>query len=62
MNALSCVVCGSADWCACAPGTEAEARVQGNVCVLQPAPEVPLVAWCVSCWPVAHGRGVAVTK
>jgi hypothetical protein len=50
MMALSCCCCGSPDWLACAPGTEAEAREQRNLCVLRPAPEVPLLAWCAEHW------------
>lgn len=53
---LRCCVCGSAEWISCAPGTEAEDRVQGNVCVLHPAPEVPLRAWC---WTHAMAGGQA---
>lgn len=43
--------CGSDNWRACAPGTEAEARIQGNVCILKPAPEVAMRVWCDRCWP-----------
>ena len=48
-SAMQCSICGDAEWLACAPGSEAEARVQGNVCLLDPAPEVPLRAWCLAC-------------
>lgn len=47
---LRCGVCGSAEWFACFPGTEAEARVQGNVCVLHPAREVAMRCRCLACW------------
>ncbi len=47
---LRCV-CGSLDWIAARPGEAAEERIQGNVCVLDPAPEVPVEVWCQVCWP-----------
>jgi hypothetical protein len=49
--AIVCTVCASADWCACSPGTEAEEREQGNLFVLDPAPEVPAKFYCRQCLP-----------
>lgn len=46
-----CVPDCAGEWCACAPGTEAEERMQGNLCVLAPAAEVPLLAYCWEHWP-----------
>lgn len=51
---LQCV-CGSRDWLACFPGTEAQARTEGNICWLHPAPEVPMRVWCAACWTVTVG-------
>jgi len=45
--------CGSDDWIACAPGTVAEEQQQGNLFVLQPAPEVPMRVWCLAHWKLA---------
>lgn len=55
---LHCEVCGTADYFACAPGTAAEARVQGNVCIIHPAPEIPPRVWCLAHAP----RGGAVER
>jgi hypothetical protein len=48
--AIACA-CGSVEWVACAPGTEAEDRTQGNLLLMAPAPDVPLQAWCALHWP-----------
>lgn len=42
---IRCDVCGSTEWTACAPGTEA-ATSQGNLFVLIPEADVPTRAWC----------------
>jgi hypothetical protein len=48
MSAVRCCVCGSRKWFACAPGTEAEDREQGDFFMRDPALEVPSQAWCVA--------------
>lgn len=55
---LVCCVCGSLDWFSCAPGTEAENRIQGNVCILNPAPAIKTRAWCLA-HLVRHQAGAA---
>ena len=44
---LRCETCASPEWFACAPGTAAEPRVQGNLCIIHPRPEDPPHVWCV---------------
>lgn len=53
---IVCCVCGSAEWLGCAPGTEAEERQQGNLLLLNPAPEIPLKAWCAKHHAPAHSK------
>jgi hypothetical protein len=52
---MICSMC-SAEWECCAPGTEAEERAQGNLLVLNPAPEVPIQIWCLNHAPWAQKR------
>lgn len=60
MIALRCCVPDCAgEWCACAPGTVAEDRDQGNLCVIAPVAEVPLLAWCSEHWPAVRREDVA---
>jgi len=59
---LKCLVCGSPDWIATFPGTEAEPAVQGNLCILHPAPEVPMTAWCADHWPFAKVMNAAASE
>jgi hypothetical protein len=55
---VCCVPDCAGEWCACAPGSDAEAQEQGNLFVIAPAPAVPLVAWCWDHWPL---RSVATS-
>lgn len=55
-----CVPDCPGEWWACAPGTEAEERMQGNVCVLAPAAEIPLLAWCSEHWPQRAANAAAM--
>lgn len=48
---LQCSCCGSFDWIACSPGSEAEPREQGKVINLRPAPGIPAMVWCWEHWP-----------
>jgi hypothetical protein len=56
---VCCVPDCAGDWCACAPGTEADDARQGNLFVIAPAAEVPLVAWCAIHLPWLRREGVA---
>lgn len=46
---MLCTSCQSPDWISCFPGTAAEERVQGNLFLLAPAPEVPMRVFCSPC-------------
>lgn len=48
---LHCDICGSEEYFAASPGTDAEEQQQGNLFVLQPAPAVPMQVWCFEHWP-----------
>lgn len=49
--ALTCCVCGSAEWMAVRPGTAADARRYPTVPELHPCEEVETVAYCSAHWP-----------
>ena len=51
---ILCSVCQSPEWIACAPGTAGNAQRWLDIAEFRNDEDIPLVAWCLKCWPFAR--------